>query len=156
AYVARSDPNMGVVTGAKRSYFVDPRWVQAHSAEAGCKYVYGEFDNRHSRIHRLGTLNGIATDTNAQIHVAGGDMLMDGRKSPYASAGPARGDPYTRRWGPDYAMFCDESYALEGVRAGGNRSGVVFRLVGTSAAAPQLARQYAKLTIGLQLPPPTN
>ena len=32
------------------------------------------------------------------------------------------------------------SYALGGIRAGGNRSGAVFRLTGTSAAAPQLAR----------------
>ena len=53
-------------------------------------------------------------------------------------------------------MFCDESYALEGVRAGGNRSGTTFRLIGTSAAAPQLARQSAKLTIGKNLPPPTH
>jgi hypothetical protein len=143
AYIARSDPNMGVVNGAKLSHFVDPKWEQTRAAEASCEYVDGEFDNHGSLVSRFGTLNGIATDTNARIRVAGGDMLMDGRKSPYASAGPARGDPSTRRWGPDYALFCDESYALEGVRAGGNRSGVVFRLIGTSAAAPQLARLVA-------------
>ena len=33
AYVARSDPNMGVRSGARRSYFVDPRWEQTRSAE---------------------------------------------------------------------------------------------------------------------------
>jgi hypothetical protein len=83
-------------------------------------------------------------------------MLMDGRKAPYASAGPARRYPHAHRIGPDYAMFCDESPALEGVRAGGNRSGTTFRLIGTSAAAPQLARQFAKLTIGQNLPQPTH
>ncbi len=44
----------------------------------------------------------------------------------------------------DFALYCDESYALEGVRTGGTRSGAVFRLIGTSTAAPQLARQAAK------------
>jgi hypothetical protein len=70
-------------------------------------------------------------------------MLANARKAPYASAGPARGHPAPLRIGPDFALFCDESYALQGVRAGGTRSGAVFRLIGTSAAAPQLARQVA-------------
>ncbi len=50
-------------------------------------------------------------------------------------------------------MFCDESYALEGVPADGNRSGVVFRLIGTSAAAPQLGRWLARARA---LPPPSH
>jgi hypothetical protein len=33
AYVARTDPNMGVVTGAKPSFFVDPKWLHDRSAE---------------------------------------------------------------------------------------------------------------------------
>jgi len=148
AYVARTDPNLGVISQAKRSYFVDPRWEQTRSASADCIYAHGEFDITGSLISRYGTLNGIATAKVTGVHVAGGDMLTTGkgRKSPYASAGPARGDPNNpnTRIGPDFAMYCDESYALEGVRAGGTRSGVVFRLVGTSAAAPQLARQFAK------------
>jgi hypothetical protein len=152
AYVARTDPNMGVITGAKRSYFVDKKWEQTRSAEAGCTYTDGEFDKTGSLVCRYGTLNGIATGKNPNVHVAGGDMLANERKSPYSSAGPARGDPYTHRVGPDYALFCDESYALEGVRAGGNRSGSVFRLIGTSAAAPQLARWVARP----KLPQPTN
>jgi hypothetical protein len=87
------------------------------------------------------------------VHVAGGYILANGRKSPYASAGPARSGPLLpRRLGPDYALPCDESYALEGIRAGGNRTGVVFRLTGTSAAAPQLARRVANPP----LPAPTN
>jgi hypothetical protein len=159
AYVARTDPNMGVVTGAKPSYFVDPNWEQTRSAAAGCTYVNGEFDNAGSLISRLGTLNGIATaiDPNAspqreRVHVAGGDILANARKAPYASAGPARGQVGLRRIGPDFAMFCDESYALQGVRAGGTRSGAVFRLIGTSTAAPQLARRIAEPAF----PAPTN
>jgi hypothetical protein len=78
------------------------------------------------------------------VHVAGGYILSKPtRKSPYSSAGRARTGPLAQRIGPDYALFCDESYALSGVRAGGNRSGIVFRLIGTSAATPQLARLVA-------------
>jgi len=163
AYVARTDPNMGVVTGAKPSYFVDPNWEQTRSAAASCSYVNGEFDTTGSLVSGLGTLNGIATaiDLNAsprreRVHVAGGDMLANGRKAPYASAGPARGQAGLRRVGPDFAMFCDESYALQGVRAGGSRSGAVFRLIGTSTAAPQLARRIAGPAFPAATDVPTN
>lgn len=140
AYVARSDPNMGARTGARRSQFVDPSWELSRSAAASCKYVRGEFDKTGSLIDRYGTLNGIATAKDDSVHVAGGYIIANKRKSPYSSAGPARRGPLPRRLGPDYALPCDESYALQGIRAGGNRSGSVFRLTGTSAAAPQLAR----------------
>ena len=152
AYVARSDPNMGVRTGARRSYFVDHTWELTLSSEASFKYVDGEFDTTGSLIRRDGTLNGIATAKDASVHVAGGYILTNGRKSPYSSGGPARSGPFIQRLGPDYALPCDESYALAGIRAGGNRSGSVFRLIGTSAAAPQLARHVADPPI----PPATN
>jgi hypothetical protein len=156
AYVARTDPNLGVISLAKSSCFVDPSWEQTRAAEADCIYVNGEFDNTGSLISRYGTLNGIATESAnvSSVHVAGGAMLaIPGRKSPYSSAGPARGHPQPGRVGPDYALYCDDSYALEGVRAGGTRSGVVFRLIGTSAAAPQLARLIAdSATLHLDYP----
>jgi hypothetical protein len=152
AYVARTDPNMGVTTGAKRSFFVDPIWERTRSAAASCTFVNGEFDNTGSLVSRFGTLNGIATAEDDSVHVAGGYILLDGRKSTYSSAGPSRDYPTTPRRGPDYVLPCDESYALEGIRAGGTRSGSVFRLIGTSVAAPQLARQFAQPTY----PQPTN
>jgi hypothetical protein len=109
-------------------------------------YVDGEFDNAGSRISRLGTLNGIATGYDTPVHVAGGYILLDGRKSTYSSAGPSRNYPTSLRLGPDDVLPCDESYALQGMLAGGTRSGSVFRLIGTSTAAPQLARQFIKAT----------
>jgi hypothetical protein len=143
---------MGVTTGAKRSFFVDPIWERTRSAAASCTFVNGEFDNTGSLVSRFGTLNGIATAEDDSVHVAGGYILLDGRKSTYSSAGPSRDYPTTPRRGPDYVLPCDESYALEGIRAGGTRSGSVFRLIGTSVAAPQLARQFAQPTY----PQPTN
>lgn len=149
AYVARSDPNMGVRTGAKRSYFIDHKWEMSRSAAADCIYANGEFDTTGSLVRRHGTLNGIATANVTRVHVAGGYIRANGRKSRYSTAGPARGG---LRVGPDFALPCDESQALGGIRAGGNRSGAVFRLEGTSAAAPQLARWVADTAI----PPPTD
>ena len=106
AYVARTDPNLSVRSLAKPSHFVDLKWLQTRSAEADCIYADGEFDNDGSLVDRYGTLNGIATAQNPSVHVAGGDMLaVNGRKSPYSSAGPTRGGA---RIGPDYALFCDE------------------------------------------------
>jgi hypothetical protein len=143
-YVARTDPNMNMRTGAKRSYFVDGNWERTRSAEDKCTYTNGQFNNAGSLIDRHGTLNGIATAKDDGVHVAGGFIISNRRKSRYSSAGPARPGPLTRRYGPDFLLPCDESYALGGIRAGGNRSGAVFRLTGTSAAAPQLARHIAK------------
>lgn len=144
AYVARTDPNLGVYTGAQRSHFVDPNWERTRSASAGCTYVDGEFDNTGSLTQRGGTLNGIATAEDPSVHVAGGYFVINGRKSPYSSAGPARSGPLTLRRGPDFVLPGDETFALQGIRAGGTRSGSVFRLVGTSTAAPQLAREVAR------------
>jgi len=153
AYVARTDPNMGAHTGAKRSLFVDSNWEQTRSAEAGCIRIDGEFDQTGSLVRRFGTLNGIATGKKHRVHVAGGYVLADRRKAPYSSAGPAR---HAHRVGPDYALPCDESPALPGIRAGASRSGGAFRLIGTSTAAPQLARQFAKLRGGLAFPKATD
>jgi hypothetical protein len=149
AYAARSDPNMDVRSGARLSHFVDPQWQRTRSAEASCNYVNGTFNIAGSLIDRRGTLNGIATAQDARVRVAGGYILSDQRKSSYSSVGPARGGP---RVGPDFALPTDESHALKGIRAGGNRSGGVFRLVGTSTAAPQLARFVGRIA----LPAPVN
>ena len=156
AYVARSDPNLGVRTGARLSYFIDQNWEMKRFAEASCKYDEGEFDRTGSLVERYGTLNGIATANDSRVHVAGGYILANGRKSPYSSAGPARNGPLALRRGPDYALACDEFYALQGIRAGGNRSGSVFRLTGTSAAAPQLARHLANPPIPRPTRRPAN
>jgi len=152
AYAARSDPNIGVRTGAKRSYFVDDAWRLARSAEADLTYVDGAFDDAGSLIHRDGTLNGIATAGDSNVHVAGGYILANGRRAAYSSAGPARPGLLTLRAGPDFLLPTDGTFAIKGLRAGGNRTGSVFRLIGTSTASPQLARQLANPP----LPAPTQ
>lgn len=68
--------------------------------------------------------------------------------SDYASAGPPMGPPI-----PHASAFCDESWALQGVRAAGSRGGGVVRLTGSSFASPQLARALAD---GQTLTPPAG
>ena len=153
AYVARSDPNMDVRSGARRSYFVDLEWERTRSAAAGCKRDDGEFDKAGSLIHRNGTLNGIATARFLPCTLpAATSFRTDASHLIHRPALRAE----VPAAGPDFVLPCDESYALRGIRAGGNRSGAVFRLTGTSVAAPQLARQVAKLAGGLPFPSPTD
>ncbi|MBS0343959.1 MAG: hypothetical protein JSS56_25935, partial [Proteobacteria bacterium] len=139
AYIARSDPNMGARLAAKPTRFVDAAWEKAQGAKADYRLVDGVRDLNGSLVRRDGTLNGIATVVAGGVHVAAGYRLRDQLASRYSSRGPSRGP----RPGPDCAFACDESTNLLGIRAGGNRSGTVFRLVGTSTAAPQFARQIA-------------
>lgn len=155
AYAARTDPNMHARTGARASAFVDARWEAQHAASAAHCWRDGEFVVTGSCVERGGTLNGMATGGQPRLHVAGAYRVSDGRKSPYASAGPARG-PSTRQ-GPDYALPGDASEILGGMLAGGTRSGALFRMVGTSTAAPQLARWLARTFASpVSLPPPDN
>ncbi len=132
-YLARADHNMGARRRAKASYLTD-------AALAVSRFVPPDkrFDEAAgSVIRREGTLNGIATG--AKSIVAAGYRFSDASVAPYSSSGPTRGP----RTGPDNACVTDRSAAVAGVRATGVRSGTTVRLMGTSMAAPQLARELA-------------
>lgn len=149
AYLARADHNMGARRRAKASYLTDDA-LSAHRFTGP--------DGRHSEapgsaIRRSGTLNGIATGKHSTV--AAGYRFSDLRVADYSSSGPTRGF----RKGPDYACVTDRSAAVQGIRATGVRSGTTIRLVGTSMAAPQLARLIAKGTkdvVGPNPPAETN
>lgn len=141
AYLSRTNANLGMRTGAKASYFFDPVWERTEAPGADHRLSGGIFDDTGSVVSRTGTLNGMATGSHQQIHVAGGYVLRRGRKASYSSIGPAR-TPSPRK-GPDWALPTDEAPAHLGVRGAGTRGGATFRLVGTSSAVPQLARHIA-------------
>ena len=142
AYIARSDPNMGARIPGKPTRFLDLEWEADHGAFARQTLKDGAWDISGSLIDRKGTLNGVGTVKGDRVLVAAGYRLRDEVSSRYSSQGPGRG-AVARQW-PDHALPTDESAALLGIRAAGNRSAAVFRLVGTSAAAPQLARLRAR------------
>jgi len=134
-YVARATHNMGARRGAKASYLTDAK-LEDNRFVAPAK----RFDEAPgSKIRREGTLSGIATG--ACSLVATGYCDRDKRAAPYSSAGPTRG---TQRTDPDSACVTDRSAIVAGLRATGVRSGTTIRLIGTSMAAPQLARQTAE------------
>lgn len=141
AYAAKTDPNMGGRAGAKSSCFVDAPWEAAHGGSAAQHPRPAPASASGSLIHEAGAFNGLATGAHARVHVAGGFEVSGRRVSRYSSIGPTR-NPL--RVGPDHLLPTDESPARLGVPGAGTRSGCVFRLVGTSAAAPQLARLHAE------------
>jgi hypothetical protein len=136
-YAARNQANMGGRRRGVDSYLEDTKHSRTHfwrdrptPADAGL--VKGE-----------GTLNGLATGSGPLL--AAGYVLTreaaeaETAAAPYSSSGPSADG--TRN--PDWALATDESPLLRGIRAGAVRGGTSVRLVGTSTAAPQLARKLA-------------
>ena len=139
-YVARTDFNMGARIRGKATRFIDTAWEAKQGASAAHTLANGVRKIDGSLICREGTLSGIATLVADRFFVAAGSRLRDAVTSRYSSLGPNR--PQDRQ-GPSFALPTDEAIALRGIRGAGNRSGAVFRLIGTSTAAPMLARRQA-------------
>lgn len=119
AWIERDGPVFRTDIGGKQSTFEDPE--------------------RRGYIERAATLSNVA---NGKLTVVvGAHVAASGQMSDYSSAGdPAQ---TTYRAGPDVSAPGDESEMRPGIEAAGTRSGYVFRMGGTSAAAPQVARLIA-------------
>jgi hypothetical protein len=87
-----------------------------------------------------GTLLGDGCGRSRGLHVVGGYVggTDPGRfqRADYSATGPTRG----ARIGPDFVALSEENQATRGVLGPGTRSGITFRVWGTSVAAPQAAR----------------
>jgi hypothetical protein len=143
-YLARANHNMGARRLALPSRFTDAAYEAGRFGAPASRYA----EAAGSAVRRAGTLNGIATG--ASTVVVGGYRLADKVPAPYSSSGPSRGP----RMQPDEACASDLSAAVPGLRAAGVRGGTVFRLVGTSSAAPQLGRILASGPTAPQRDPP--
>ena len=133
AYVARSTPHLLSRRTGTLSYLVDSRYGPN-------RYLREQLDDdplSGSTVTRRQTISGIATATG--VTTVTGYRLIDNQHSRYASAGQTNDG----RSGVSIGLPSDVSDALLGMRAGGNRSGATFRLVGTSVASPQAARSIA-------------
>ena len=113
-----------------QSYFVDPLYDPLRYLQAATDDTPGT----KASVRRRGTLTGIATGSGALV--AAGYRFSDKKHVHYSSAGPTRGLAV----GPTCAAVTDQCRSLPGVLAAGTRGGSVARLIGTSTAAPQLAR----------------
>jgi hypothetical protein len=145
AYLARCDANMGRRPRGHSGYLdcaaYDPnRFMRADV------YLNPTPPTAPADVMAYGSMTG--TSTSKEAKVAAGYILSRREPTHYSAGGPSRGP----RIGPDWAYPADQSVVLLGLPGGGNRSATVLRLVGTSIAAPQYARQLA-FAQGGPLPP---
>ena len=134
AYLARNDYNFGGLRRGKLSHL----WLENYDPN---RFMRSREDDPPAgtpqpavRIHSAGSVSGLATG--AHSGVAAGYRIADRQPAIYSCGGPSRG----MRAAPDWAYPTDESRVLPGLISWGNRSGASVRLTGTSAAAPQYAR----------------
>lgn len=141
ADAARSTAHLYSRRDGTLSYLVDPDYDPD-------RYLRAAEDDAAAAVQRRGTLNGMATGratlvaTGYQVRAPEG-ARGDVAHPAYASAGPAvaaAGGAVPPGKSPTVGCPTDESRALPGILAGGNRGAVRVRLVGTSTASPQLAR----------------
>lgn len=126
--VARQAANMGGRYRGADSFLDDPTYGQQRWRRRPGTPAPGLL------VCREGTLSGLCTATHPQVHVAAGAIWSTGEPAAYSSQGSSG----VQR--PDWALPTDDTPLLQGVLGAGARSGSAVRLVGTSMAAPQLAR----------------
>ncbi len=135
-YIARSDHNMGATRKAKSSYFRDPVYeaVRSHKSAETVNLI------PNSAVQKYGTLSGLCTGHHTRV--ASGVRYSENVPVRYSSLGPFRnGIKYP------YEYPTDVSRMVMGWPAGGTRDVTVGRLIGTSAASPQLARDISNLVV---------
>lgn len=121
AWIERDDP--GQNAGAGRSYFI--------GQDAG---------------DDADTLSSLATGT--YTVAVGGWRRADGAEVAYSSRGPSRGRD---RPLPLVLAVCEDDATLPSVRAAATRSAELFRMNGTSVAAPVLARRLFNAMAGRRI-----
>lgn len=141
AHVERDDMALGTHTGARQSYLEDA----CYDTSGGLESFIDDPENP-TVIRRSGTFNSLSTG--ARTVAVGGIRHAASAFDPFARYSPRLPDPDASRPQrpgvkrlPDRLAVSDDSAVLWGVRGAGSRSGGVVRLVGTSAAAPQVARE---------------
>ena len=142
-WISRNQRNPGALPRGRQADFVD--WDESHNPQ---RYLRRTLDDPNepvrNGIRRNGALSGLAAVKRSDGHmvVVGGYVVSDPTLGPsrYSAAGPAAGNSTKRRIGPDVSAPSDTSWALPGLSVHGNRSGEVVRVVGTSFAAPLVAR----------------
>jgi hypothetical protein len=169
--IHRNDVGIFSRSGARQSYFDDPRYVMFD--EGSGRIINNEEQDRTcgTRVTRQGTLSSYAYAKGALV--VGGYRLSDGQPATYSSSGRRPGNPalagsasasddHDRTEdaagnpldGPDFAAVSERSPAVPGILAAGTYSGSFAILSGTSVAAPQLTRaladQIAKRATGLK------
>jgi hypothetical protein len=145
AYIERDDVALGQHTGARQSYFEDPRYDTSGNLGS-----FVDDPANPTPIRRSGTFNSLSTGQRT-LSVGGTRRVFDpalGSLSHFARYSPQRPDPDAGRAQrpsvkklPDALQPSDDNAVLWGVLGAGTLSGSVARLAGTSLAAPHEARR---------------
>ena len=142
AWVERDDASFG--SGRSQA--------QADFLSAGLGPSPGEPHAASDPIVRESNLNSIGHGE--KTRVVGGYVARQERMAKYSASGPSIA-PDTREH-PDLVTPCEESEVLNGLLAAGNRTGIHFRMNGTSVASPVLARALLNMSLsGTKGQPPT-
>ena len=157
AYIERDDVALGSApTGARQSYLEDRRY----DTSGGLDGFIDQACNP-TPVRRSGTFNDIATG--AGTVSVGGIRYFASGLDPMARYSPRTPDPDAQRPSranvkkvPDRFAVSDEHATLWGTRAAGTRSASRVRLVGTSMAAPQVARSLIDRPVGSAEPAPRH
>lgn len=142
AYIERDDEIAGTQTGARQSYLQDRRYDTSGGLDS-----FIDHPDNPTPVRRSGTFNDLATGANTLS--VGGIRYFGSCMDPMARYSPRSPDPDATRPEragvqkvPDRFAVSDEHATLWGVRAAGTRSAAAVRMVGTSMAAPQVARLW--------------
>lgn len=146
AYIERDDEVTGTQTGARQSYLQDRRYDTSGGLDS-----FIDHPDNPTPVRRSGTFNDLATGANTLS--VGGVRYFESCMDPMARYSPRSPDPDAARPEragvqkvPDRFAVSDEHATLWGVRAAGTRSAAAVRMVGTSMAAPQVARLWLDST----------
>jgi hypothetical protein len=142
-WVSRNQRNPGALPRGRQADFID--WDEQHNPQRYLRRSDEDpTDAPPNGIRRRGALSGLATvkGERGSIVVVGAYIVSqpDRAPSPYSGAGPAAGIGNGRRIAPDASAPADTSRALPGLSVRGSHSGEIVRVIGTSFAAPLLAR----------------
>jgi hypothetical protein len=139
-YIARNQTNPGALPRGRQARFIDPTGFD--DPQRHLDPLEDDPKDPQSPIRRRGGLNSLATFSHKRLRVVGGYFYRESRPSLYSAEGPdARLKPL--RKGPNAWAPADTNRALQGVRAPSGVAGSLVRVVGTSFAAPQVAREIA-------------
>lgn len=130
-FVQRDDPVSFRPPTGRQSSFQHPQYVR-HTETDGRPP-----ENDVGPVTRARTLNAYASGLHTVI--AGGHRASDGKPASYSAAGPTA----NARSRPTLSAAAEDSAQFQGKLASGTLSGTVFRLTGTSVAAPLAARAIA-------------
>lgn len=148
AWIQRDDSPYRYRANAKQSYFDDPAYVRFDA-----RGDVAQADLGQSTVRREGSLSGMATINNDYIRVVGGlrgDQTGQRIPAHYSAEGFSDGSARGGNDSPHTAQVTDDSRILPGVLSAGTASGSTVSFIGTSSAAPQVARQLAEQIVDMR------